>query len=103
MILKCKNCGTDISDDFAKQVSDSVIKNMPTPTQPQVQVKEKIVRESPPEMKLTWCPDCHKYESNPNFREPTKQCRECDAMLDASRDKCVFCGSTDIKTEDDWW
>jgi hypothetical protein len=60
--LKCKNCGTDISSDLAKEVSDTVIKNMPNP-QPQIQVKEKIVPQYPPEMKLLWCPDCHTHHT----------------------------------------
>jgi hypothetical protein len=99
--LKCKNCGADISDEISKQISDTVISNLPK--QKEVQVQEKVVKESPPEVQFTWCDSCHGYHKNPNFREPTKQCRDCDAMLDASRDKCVFCGSEDIKNEDDWW
>ena len=101
-MLKCKGCGADISDEIGKEVAEHVIKNMP-PQQTQIQVKEKIVPQYPPEMKLVWCPDCHTHHNNTSYKKPTKVCNDCDAKLDSSRDRCVFCGSEDIEEESSWW
>jgi len=59
-VAKCKDCNSSSVEQDNLDVEGTikqVMSNMPS-AQPQVQVKEKVVRESPPEMKLTWCPDC---------------------------------------------
>ena len=98
--MKCKNCSEDISDDFARNVSKHVVSAMPTQQQ-QVQERIKEVIKYPPEMQFGYCKDCKKLEKNPDYREPTLECNNCDAKLDASRagQGCLFCGSDEIEEQ----
>ena len=99
--MKCKNCSEDISDDFARNVSKHVVSAMPSQQQQQVQERIKEVIKYPPEMRYGYCKDCKKLEKNPDYREPTLECNNCDAKLDASRagQGCLFCGSDEVEEQ----
>ena len=73
---------------------------MPTQQQ-QVQERIKEVIKYPPEMQFGYCKDCKKLEKNPDYREPTLECNNCDAKLDASRagQGCLFCGSDEVEEQ----
>ena len=103
MTIKCKNCSTDIQDDFSnaiservtRDVSEHITRNMPRP-EPVIQTKERVIIKHPPEMKKVWCVDCHDNHDNPDYRKPTHECLDCDAKLDSSRKECPYCGSDDV-------